>query len=194
MAGIEVTDCSQAFVIAAGECRTRAGASGSLQYAGVQPQAEIRHGFGFIDAFSGKEFGRGAAKNILRRCHDSLILWGRASNVEEHEQDARWADADEVAKIAEHTRRTINSRQLTIQQLWNQSALGAAMWCRSARISKKLFQDRWAAKLTHIWCHQPVCNLIHRSPRAFTMLSSFYKVKARLLLDRENEFAHTCAN
>lgn len=79
-----------------------------------------------------------------------MILWGRAGNIEQHEQDARRADADEVAKIAELTRSTINSRQLTILQLWNRSMLRAAMLCRSARISKKSLQDRWAAKLTHM--------------------------------------------
>ena len=127
MAGIEITDCSRGFVIATGECRTGAGASGSLQYGGIQPQAEICHGFGLIGVFSGQKFGCGATKNILRCFHDSLILPGRAGNVEQHEQDARRADAYEVAKIAEPAWSTINRRQLTIHHLRDRSVFGPAM-------------------------------------------------------------------
>src|SRR4029453_6188427 len=87
VAGIEIADCAQLFVVTAGKGRAGVDTSGSVDYRAVQLQAEFGQSIGLIYFFWGQEFAADIAEYALSDGKEILILLAPSGDIQQSEQN-----------------------------------------------------------------------------------------------------------
>src|SRR5579862_3140485 len=96
VSSIEVADRPKIFLVTTGKRSTGTNAAGTLNNRAVKPEAQFHHRVGFVHILFGKQFTSRRAEVIAGRCHDALILFCAASDIEQAEQHSVRTDPEKV--------------------------------------------------------------------------------------------------
>jgi len=83
MPRVGIAERTEFLMVAADERGAGVNSRRSFHHTPVELQAEIDHGFGFVDVGSGKKRCSGRSKNLLRRREDQLVILAASGNVKQ---------------------------------------------------------------------------------------------------------------
>jgi hypothetical protein len=110
VAGIDVTERGDLFVVAADESRRKADTAGSRHDRLIYLQQQMRDGISVFDIWILIELRAALAKDILSGRRDMQSGLALAGDVHQDEQELGLGDMHDVKKIAAHARRFILRR------------------------------------------------------------------------------------
>ena len=119
MAGVEVADGAQIFVVAAGKRRARADAALRRHDRAVEFQAEFGHGVGFIDVIGREQLRRPGAESLLGGGNNGAVFLQASCHIEQAKQHPVGRDPHEIMEIASLALAVIGGGQLGGVQLRN---------------------------------------------------------------------------
>jgi len=97
---IGVAEGAELFVIAADEGRAGVDALADVDQSAIEAEAEVGHGFGFVDIGAREGLCPNAAEDLLRGDEDAAVVLAASGDVEQADENALGAGADGVVKIA----------------------------------------------------------------------------------------------
>ena len=119
VAGVEVTDGAQVFVVAAGKRGTGADASFRRHDRPVELEAEFSHGIGFIYVFGCEKLRRPGAESLLGGGDNRAVFFQPSRHVEQAKDHAVGRDPHEIIEVAPLALTVISGGQLGGVELGN---------------------------------------------------------------------------
>ena len=113
VACVHVADRAQLFVVAAGEGRTTAHASGSAHDFEIQTARQFDHRFRFVQFGGGEELLARRAETSLRGLQHGAAAFAFPGHVEQSEKETVRANPQKIVKIASGARGKIGDRQVS---------------------------------------------------------------------------------
>ena len=125
VAGIEVADGAEIFVITTGKRGTGANAALRRHDGPVEFEAEFGHGVGFVDIFGREQFRRAGTKGMLGGGNYCAVVFDSSRHIEQAEDHTAGSYPHEIVEIASLAFAVVGGGQFGGTEIWNLSLTGS---------------------------------------------------------------------